>query len=566
MTAETSPFGDADLRLPTRSYIICATPRSGSYLLCDALSACGMAGKPTEYLSVGYQRQWSEKWGIRDLHSYLRHVIDATTSSNGVFGAKTHPWQFDHFVRKLAGRARVRYKDRPQVLALWFPDLRYVWLKRRNKLRQAISYAKSLQTNVWWDADAPPAPYDEPRPEALRFDFELITQSVARLVEEEDMWRRYFRAIDISPLVIYYEDLVEDPLGALGSVFQTLDLELPPDYKMPPARFRQQADDVTERWERRYRSELARGPYELRRRVTLRRAAGSSAPARSSTAIGAGPVSQLRPVRNKVREPADSKRDPATLPVPEVDLSSVLSSRRWMRCESPFPHVYALDVFETKTYQAISDQFEGLLSGGHFSRSIPGYDVTAYTITAHTSGPLSIFTSRAWHDMLARMFGVNATMELNVALHHHAIGSQSGSPHNDLNPGWFADKRRPDGIVVQDPADHCDYRYGSEDPGIRTVERIRAIAVIMYMANPVTGYRGGETGLYRSTSDEVDKPASAIPPRNNSLVAFECTPYSFHGFIHNPRTVRNCLVMWLHRDKAEAVCRFGDSSIVYWAR
>jgi len=584
MTAAIKPDGKDAARLPVRSYLICATPRTGSYLLCDALSACGIAGRPTEYLSVGYQRHWSDKWGLRDLPSYLRRVVETTTSSSGVFGAKTHPWQFDHFVRQLSGRAPVRYADRPQILARWFPDLHYVWLKRRNKLRQAISYAKSLQTNVWWDADAPPAPYDEPRPEALRFDFELISQSVARLVEEEDMWRRYFRAIGVSPLVIYYEDLVVDPLGALRSVIHTLELELPSDYAMPEPRFRRQADGITERWERMYRAELTRGPYEIRRRVTVRRGssdpvkspdsrgsrvnptAGNAAPARSRATVGAGPVTQLRPGTDLETKATDWQPEPPDLPVPEVDLSSILGSRLWMRCESPFPHVYATDVFEPKTYASISDQFEGLLSGGHFSRSIPGYDVTAYTITSHTTGPLSIFTSRSWHDMLAQMIGVNATGELNVALHHHAVGSQSGSPHNDLNPGWFAEKRRSDGIVVQDPADNCDYRYGSENVQLQTVERVRAVAVIMYMANPVTRYWGGETGLYRSTSDAIDKPARVIPPLNNSLIAFECTPYSFHAFIHNPRTARNCLVMWLHREKAEIVRRFGGSSIVYWAR
>src|ERR1700721_3947051 len=168
-----------------RSYLICATPRTGSYLLCDALRSTGMAGNPTEYFSYSYEKHWSQVWGAKDLDSYLRHVLDSTTTPNGIFGVKSHPWQFDYFVRKLAGRAPVLYAERPAILAKWFPDLKYVWLKRRNKLRQAISYAKCLQTNVWWDADAPPAPYDEPKPEDLSFDFDLITKSVHRFAEAD---------------------------------------------------------------------------------------------------------------------------------------------------------------------------------------------------------------------------------------------------------------------------------------------------------------------------------------------------------------------------------------------
>ncbi len=533
------------LRPLTRSYLICATPRTGSYLLCDALIATGIAGKPTEYFSFGYEQHWSRIWGTTDYASYLRHVVETTTSPNGVFGAKTHPWQFDHFARSATGRAPVNYAERPAVLAGWFPNLHYVWLRRRNKLHQAISYAKSIETNVWWDADAPPAPYDEPKPEALQFDFELITQSVARLVEEEDMWRRYFASTGEKPLAIDYEDLLADPEAALVSVLDLLELDLPDSYTPPAPRFRRQADETTLEWEALYRRELGRGPYALWNRI--------KEPDLESPGEPANPAPQT-PIQAEPPEP------------PDVDIERALGSRRWIRYETPFPHIYATDVFAPEIYKEMADQFGGLLSGGHFSRSIAGYDVSAYTITGRTEGPLSVFTSRGLHDTLARVFGVEATGELNIALHHHAIGSASGSPHNDLNPGWFPEIGRSDGIVVLDPADGCDYRFGSSNEQIRTVERVRAVAVIFYLANPPGRYFGGETGLYRAASDPVNRPASAIGPRNNSLIAFECTPWSFHGFITNQRAVRNCLVMWLHRDKNEVIERFGGSSIVYWSR
>ena len=159
----------------------------------------------------------------------------------------------------------------------------------------------------------------------------------------------------------------------------------------------------------------------------------------------------------------------------------------------------------------MADQYSDLLSGGHFGRGIPGYDVTAYTVTGKMTGPLSLFCKRPWHDMLARLFGVNATGELNIALHNHAVGSLDGSPHNDLNPGWFADGHRSDGIFVHDPAYGCDYRYGPKNPEVTAVERVRAIAVIFYLANPVRGV-GGETGLYRAASDPIRRPADVVPP------------------------------------------------------
>ncbi|MGZ5376146.1 MAG: Stf0 family sulfotransferase, partial [Solirubrobacterales bacterium] len=37
---------------PARSYLVCATPRSGSTLLCEALKSTGVAGRPEEYFEA----------------------------------------------------------------------------------------------------------------------------------------------------------------------------------------------------------------------------------------------------------------------------------------------------------------------------------------------------------------------------------------------------------------------------------------------------------------------------------------------------------------------------------
>ncbi|HXR60588.1 MAG TPA: Stf0 family sulfotransferase, partial [Solirubrobacterales bacterium] len=37
---------------PDRSYLVCATPRSGSTLVCHALEETGVAGRPEEYFEA----------------------------------------------------------------------------------------------------------------------------------------------------------------------------------------------------------------------------------------------------------------------------------------------------------------------------------------------------------------------------------------------------------------------------------------------------------------------------------------------------------------------------------
>ena len=204
------------------------------------------------------------------------------------------------------------------------------------------------------------------------------------------------------------------------------------------------------------------------------------------------------------------------------------------------------------------------MAADRFSRDLPGYDASALAITPANAGPFSVFISREWHDMLAELFGVPATGEVNVTLHHHAKGSLSGSPHNDLNPAWFPKPSRAGDITVHDPA-RCNYRYGTGAGAVETVERVRAVALIYYLAEP-DGYAGwgGDTGLYRSSSSPVGRPVVAVPAVNNSLVSFECTPFSFHSFVTNPYAERNCLVMWLHRSRNDVIDRWGEQSIVSW--
>jgi len=64
------------------SYIICATPRSGSNLLCEILSSLGFAGKPEVHLwdPPGTEPEpLVERWP---------RVLQAGTGDHGVFGIK----------------------------------------------------------------------------------------------------------------------------------------------------------------------------------------------------------------------------------------------------------------------------------------------------------------------------------------------------------------------------------------------------------------------------------------------------------------------------------------------
>ncbi|MDQ6782694.1 MAG: 2OG-Fe(II) oxygenase [Actinomycetota bacterium] len=246
-----------------------------------------------------------------------------------------------------------------------------------------------------------------------------------------------------------------------------------------------------------------------------------------------------------------------------ASLDSVLDNRRWLRRTKPFTHVIVRDVFTARTYRRLLAGLEDVLSSVPGQGYLERHDIHGATLTSDRVEDFDPLLSRGWHDLLAGVFGVQATGHVLCGIHHHFVGSADGFPHNDLNSGWFASDPLPGSIELSAPY-HVDYSTGkrlveSADP----TETVRAVAAIYYLGNPEwSPGDGGSTGLYRRASDAVDRPLLKVPPRNNSLFAFECTPNSYHGFISNPHHPRNSIIMWLHRPKSDVVARWGEHAIV----
>ncbi|MEO9139201.1 MAG: 2OG-Fe(II) oxygenase [Jatrophihabitans sp.] len=298
--------------------------------------------------------------------------------------------------------------------------------------------------------------------------------------------------------------------------------------------------------------------------VTYRRASGAlNEPFDDFAALltdlmpaGAGPA-VAEPTPAPVAPPALTTDAPLS-----TSLSDVLAHRRWWLVDTPVRHLRVEDVFVSAVYDQIVATFRERMARGDFSRSLAGYDASAAAVTPANAGGFGVFLTREWHDLIATLLGVQATGDVIATLHHHAPGSASGTIHNDLNPGWFPQHDDDSSVCVHDPA-VSNYRTGSSSTGISTVERTRGISLLYYLDTP-PAIIGGDTCLYRSAQQPVDQPDVRVPPKNNSLVAFECTPFSYHTFISNLGVERNCLVMWLHRDRAATTARWGNESIVGW--
>jgi LPS sulfotransferase NodH len=241
------------------SYLVCATERSGSTLLCELLAGTGVAGTPEEYfecLSVtGRARQPREYFPadadpeILALLAPLQAPLPAVrwearladarrrgTTPNGVFGAKMM-WAY-----------------LPDFLAHGNPEqqlgpLRWLHVERRDTLAQAISLWRAVQTAQWRaeDRDSEVEPV---------FHAGAIAHLKRRQEAHAAAWRTWFAERGVEPMEIVYEEFAQEPETMICRVLEHIGVPSE-GVRVPSPPLRRQADARSQEWVDRFRDEVA---------------------------------------------------------------------------------------------------------------------------------------------------------------------------------------------------------------------------------------------------------------------------------------------------------------------
>jgi LPS sulfotransferase NodH len=129
-----------------------------------------------------------------------------------------------------------------------FLNLHYIWIKRNDKVRQAISHAKARQTNVWtMVTETEPQLTTKPA-----FSFKQIDFMVQQLEAQEAAWQKYFAANHIQPFIVVYEDFVQNYEDTAIEILKYLGIPGAEYVEFSPMRMRKQADKESEQWVQRY--------------------------------------------------------------------------------------------------------------------------------------------------------------------------------------------------------------------------------------------------------------------------------------------------------------------------
>jgi trehalose 2-sulfotransferase len=235
------------------SYAIYRTPRTGSNLLGEALLSTGVAGNPKVHFTPRSMAILTMRWPGLDDSTRLRSMLQELCTPNGVFGTQLawhHHLGIIEGLLRSASNAALSASD---LMADAFPSLRYVWLTRRDKLRQAISHCKALQTGAWVVRKED---LGRPRREP-RFDFDEIQTMIRGTERVESKIAQYFDTHGIQPLRIEYEDLAADVEGVTIRVLQHIGIAPPYRVHLGPRAPLRLADAQTEEWVQRFQ-ELAK--------------------------------------------------------------------------------------------------------------------------------------------------------------------------------------------------------------------------------------------------------------------------------------------------------------------
>jgi LPS sulfotransferase NodH len=128
--------------IPRTKVAIISTPRCGSKYFCESLASSGRFGRPLEWVNVLYISAYARLLGLKDvpLNQYFQFILAKTTSPNGVFAINFHVEQYLYWRDKNV-----------DLLRFGFDKLYYVF--RKDKLAQALSFAKATRSGQWRSTD-----------------------------------------------------------------------------------------------------------------------------------------------------------------------------------------------------------------------------------------------------------------------------------------------------------------------------------------------------------------------------------------------------------------------------
>lgn len=243
---------------PKVSYTIWFSQRNGSSLLCEGLKATGIAGKPGELLQIPDGTSLLEFYQAKDYSALHSALWKSGMTPNGVFGLKANApkKENDPLMLELAQMVGVNSDSRTHY-AVWesaFPNSKHIFLTRRNKIRQVISWWKAIVTDQWHLTKGQERKLSGSELNE-HYNFEALKFLLLETTLRESKIQAFLEEGNIIPLTLVYEDFVKEYEKTIRSVIDFLGIT-ETGYPVEKPHYEQLADELSEEWVERFRKEL----------------------------------------------------------------------------------------------------------------------------------------------------------------------------------------------------------------------------------------------------------------------------------------------------------------------
>jgi len=224
-----------------KGIILLAEGRSGTNWLGSLLKTTGVLGKPGEWVDANQLGVSPEKISGPD---YIARIIDAASTDNGFFAVKMFPshlrWFQQQYGFDLLSTLRREY------------DIKFVTLRREDRVAQAVSFAKASQHNAWSsEMEGNTAPV---------YDFHQIQRAFFLVGHSYRLWNDYVMLRQIEAAAFTYEELL--PTGA-EFVRLVADHAGIDNLRVPQSKMKIQRNPTSEEWTARFLQEVKEAEFPL---------------------------------------------------------------------------------------------------------------------------------------------------------------------------------------------------------------------------------------------------------------------------------------------------------------
>jgi LPS sulfotransferase NodH len=235
----TAKFDLASGSAVKKILVIASSYRSGSTQLSTLLWRDGRFGAPFEYFNFEkHMHYMMARFNTTDFDEYTERLFQVRTSRNGIFSVKAHAHHFSEMLTK------------SRVLARAVGSAQFIYINRQDKIAQAVSMAKALQTNAWNS-------FERPRNVPLFYSFDFIQACLDETMAQTKAWWRWFNDNGVQPHVINHEEFTQDGPAHVARLAKWVGAEDVAASAVTPLLTARQADSINEEWISRYKGERA---------------------------------------------------------------------------------------------------------------------------------------------------------------------------------------------------------------------------------------------------------------------------------------------------------------------